>query len=94
MVKRGYYTIYKKGDAREPTNYREITLVSCFGKLFTAIISERLAAWASKNDIISDAQFGFKSEYCTVDAIFILESLISKYIRGKKRLYCSFIDLK
>lgn len=86
--------IYKKGDAREPTNYRGITLVSCFGKLFTAIINERLAAWVSKNDIISDAQFGFKSDYSTVDAIFILESLISKYIQGKKRLYCSFIDLK
>ena len=86
--------IYKKGDARDPTNYRGITLVSCFGKLFTTIISERLAAWASMNNIISDAQFGFKSDYSTVDAIFILESLLSKYIRDKKRLYCSFIDLK
>ena len=39
-------------------------------------------------------KFGFKSDYSTVDAIFILESLLSKYIRDKKRLYCSFIDLK
>ena len=34
------------------------------------------------------------ADYSTVDAIFILESLINKSIREKKRLYCAFIDLK
>ena len=68
--------------------------MSCFGKLFTIIINERLKKWALQNNIISDAQFGFKADYSTVDAIFILESLINKSIREKKRLYCAFIDLK
>jgi hypothetical protein len=35
--------IYKnKGDKFDPKNYRPITIASCLGKLFTAILNERL----------------------------------------------------
>ena len=68
--------------------------ISCFGKLFTVIVNERLKKWALQNDIVTDAQFGFKADYSTIDAIFILESFISKTLRDKKKLYCAFVDLK
>ena len=76
--------IFKKGDKNEPSNYRGITLISWFGKLFTHVINERLKRWATKTDIITDAQFGFKPDHNTVGAIFILQSLINKKIRDKK----------
>jgi len=31
--------IFKKGDSFDPNNYRGITLVSCFAKLFTVVIN-------------------------------------------------------
>ena len=31
-----------KGDKFNPKNYRPITIVSCFGKLFTAVLNARL----------------------------------------------------
>ena len=35
--------IYKnKGDKANPDNYRGITILSCFGKLFTAVLNNRL----------------------------------------------------
>ena len=35
--------IYKnKGDKAGPDNYRGITILSCFGKLFTAVLNNRL----------------------------------------------------
>jgi hypothetical protein len=34
--------IYKnKGDVKDPMNYRPITIISCLGKLFTAILNAR-----------------------------------------------------
>ena len=70
--------IFKKGEKNDPANYRGITLVSCLGKLFTNILNERLKSWATENNVITDAQFGFKADHSTVDAIFILQSLIDK----------------
>ena len=66
--------IHSKGDNQNPSKYRGITLLSCFGKLFTMVINERLKVWAMRQNIITDVQFGFKADYSTVDAIFILES--------------------
>ena len=62
--------------------------------MFTIIVNERLKKWAVQNDVITDSQFGFKADYGTIDAIFILESLIRKSLRGKNKLYCAFVDFK
>ena len=37
-----------KGDPMNPENYRAITLVSCLGKLFTAVLNERLKMFLSE----------------------------------------------
>lgn len=86
--------IHKKGDVNDPNNYRGITLVSCFAKLFTTILNNRLKQWSLDNEVITDAQFGFKSNYSTIDAIFILKHLIDTHIQSREKLYCPFIDLK
>ena len=46
--------IYKMGDQSDPANYRGITLISCFSKLFTSLVNERLKARSAKYDILSD----------------------------------------
>ena len=86
--------IYKKGDANETNNYRGITLISCFAKVFTSVINSRLKAWQYEHESSTDAQFGFKSNHSTTDAIFILKYLIDRQLSSKKKLYCAFIDLK
>ncbi|VDI14278.1 Hypothetical predicted protein [Mytilus galloprovincialis] len=69
--------IFKSGDANDAANYRGISLVSNLGKLFTTILNKRLLNWATVNDILSDAQFGFRNGYSTVDAVFCLYSVIT-----------------
>ena len=45
--------IYKgKGDVKSAENYRPITLLSCLGKLFTAILNKRLSNYLESNNII------------------------------------------
>jgi hypothetical protein len=50
--------------------------------------------WSSENNIISDAQFGFKQGFGTTDAIFALHGLVSNYLSKGKKLYCYFVDYK
>ena len=85
--------IYKnKGDPMNPENYRAITLVSCLGKLFTAVLNERINAFLSENEILSENQAGFRKFYSTSDHIFVLQSLFELQKLQNKKLYCTFID--
>lgn len=86
--------MHKKGDKNTVSNYRGITLVSCFSKLFTSILNSRIEKCCSNHKIISDAQFGFKKEMSTVDAIYILQSIVQKYLNRNDRLYVVFVDMK
>jgi len=64
--------IYKqKGDPSRP-----ISLLSCFGKLFTSILNSRLNAFSEQFNLIHETQAGFHEHFSTVDNIFILKSLI------------------
>ena len=92
--------IYKnKGEKSDPNNYRGISIISCLGKLFTALINERLTKFADLNEIIGEEQAGFRSGYSTQDHIFTLHAIIETYLNqinpkqsGGKQLYCAFID--
>ena len=63
--------LFKKGNVNDTNNYRGITLVSCLGKLFTSILNHRLLALDKAYSVITDAQFGFRKNLSTVDAIFV-----------------------
>ena len=83
-----------KGDPKQPENYRPITILSCFGKLFTSVINNRLKAYAENYDVIDDCQAGFRKNYSTADNMFIIKSLIDIARASKKKLHCCFIDFK
>ena len=87
--------IYKnKGDKNNPENYQPITLLSCVGKLFTAVINSRLNAFADNHEVITNSQAGFRKGYSTADNIFILNSLVEIMKSRSKKLYCVFVDFK
>jgi hypothetical protein len=48
-----------KGDKFNPKNYRPITIVSCFGKLFTAVLNARLSEFSDEILLINENQCGF-----------------------------------
>ena len=62
--------IYKKGDPGFCDNYRPICLLSIAGKVFAAMLRERLLT-AGVDNIIWTSQFGFRRGRSTEDAIFI-----------------------
>ena len=85
--------IYKnKGDINDPDNYRGITLLSCLGKLFTSVINERLTVFIDTNQIMSEAQAGFRKGYSTTDQIFTLKCIVELFLCQGRRLFCTFVD--
>ena len=85
--------IYKnKGDPLNPENYRPITLLSCLGKLFTAVLNDRLSNYLDENLILNENQAGFRKHYSTSDHIFALHSIFELLRLKQKKLYCAFVD--
>ena len=85
--------IHKSGSREDPGNYRGVSLLSCLSKIFTKILNNRLVKWANENQKMFEPQAGFtKGRSCT-DHIFILQTLIHKYVQRKRgRCYTMFID--
>ena len=87
--------IYKgKGSLDDPDNYRGISLISCLGKMFTALINNRLTIYLDKYNILGEEQAGFREKYSTSDHIFVLNTLINIYQAKDKQIYCAFVDYR
>ena len=68
--------IYKKGDQNMPTNYRPISLLSQFEKIFEKMLFSRLLSYLDKNQLLSKNQFGFRPNSSTQFAISTIYCLI------------------
>ena len=53
--------VHKKGSINDVQNYRGITLLSCFGKLFSRVINNRRKEWAETYHVYIEAQAGFRN---------------------------------
>ena len=63
--------IYKqKGSCDDPNNYRGLTILSCFGKLFTSVINNRLVEYFDENTTIGPEQAGILEGHSTVDHVY------------------------
>ena len=83
----------QEGSCDHPNNYSSgITILSCFGKLFTSVINNRLIEYFDENTTIGPEQAGFRAGHSTVDHVFTLHCIIDFFLAKKKRLYCLFID--
>ena len=61
--------IYKKGNVCEPTNYRPISLLSQFSKIFEKILFYRVIEYLKKFKLSSTRQYGFRKNSSTIHAI-------------------------
>lgn len=82
------------GSKDKPDNYRGITLLSCLGKLLTAVINHRLEKFIHEKSYIGNEQAGFRKGHSTADHIFVLHTLLEMYVKNNKRLYTCFVDYK
>ena len=75
--------LYKKGDKNKLENYRPITLVPIFSKVFERIMHDRISSFLNKFDIISESQNGFQKGKTTSLACFSLIKHITENIDNR-----------
>ena len=85
--------IYKKGDSQLLENYRPVSMLPIFGKLFEKIIYSRLYSFLMTKNIICGQQFGFRKHHSTSHAINYSVNLILDGIQSQKHVLGIFIDL-
>jgi len=76
--------IHKKGRL-ECVNYRRISLTCHSSKIFTSIILQRIKK--RTEEMLSEAQAGFRDHRSTIDQIFTLRQIAEKYEEYGKELY-------
>ena len=61
--------IFKKGDDSSFENYRPVSTLPIFGKIFEKIIYERLYSFLTTQKILNPQQFGFRKGHSTSHAL-------------------------
>ena len=81
-----------KGDYRDCSNYRGISLLAIAGKVMAKIVQLRLSRLAE--GVLTESQCGFRQERSTVDMIFSLRQIQEKAIEQDQELYMVFVDFR
>ena len=85
--------LYKKGDKHLCDNYRPISLLSCFNKIFEKLICRQLLNFINKYDILYDLQFGFRKKFSTTLALIETVDSIRRLIDQGNYVLGIFVDL-
>ena len=77
----------------DPDNYRGITLLTTYNKLFEALIWSRLKQWWYDERIISDLQGATRSGSSCIHTALTLQETISKEREGNRNVFVSYYDV-
>ena len=85
--------IFKKGNAEELGNYRPVSTLPIFGKIFEKVIYTRIYSFLQSQGILHKNQFGFRKSYSTSHAVNYSVKIIKDSIQKKNHVLGIFIDL-
>ena len=85
--------VYKSDDETEPDNYRPISLLSVFNRLFEKLMYHRLKSFLDNNNVLSKAQCGFREKHSTQHATLDTVNIIQNNTDLKLFTCGIFIDL-
>jgi hypothetical protein len=64
-------------------------------KLFSGILAGRIRDWLADHEVLSIFQAEFVRGKRKLDNVFIIKTIVDKYLRGKRgRIYWCFVDFE
>lgn len=85
--------IFKSGDKRDVFNYRPISILPMFAKVFECFLRDQIFLHLKHNNIISPLQFGFLEGSSTASAAISLTHNIFTNMGNNRKTSCLFLDL-
>ena len=85
--------IFKSGDKSDFQNYRPISVLPSFSKVFVKVVHSRLLSSLQSNNVLCRNQFGFRKNHSTYMALIELYDKVSLAIDNNEFSIGIFIDL-
>ena len=85
--------LFKKGSKFTPDNYRPISLLSSFNKVFERLICIQLLSFLEKYKILVKFQFGFRAKHSTILALTEIIDSVRCHLDNRDFVLGLFVDL-
>ena len=87
--------VFKDGDKHDFNNYRPISLLSSFSKLFEKIVANQLVRFLNSHNILYKHQYGFRANHNTSQPVLHFTEKIYHSLNEKPSVItlAIFIDL-
>lgn len=84
--------VHKSGPNSVPNNYRPISTLSPFSKIFELLMKNKLVAYLDSKNILGRCQYGFRSGSSTYDALSMFSSHLYSSLNTKQSVLSIFVD--
>ena len=74
-------------------NYRGITLLSTFSKLFEVLLWARIKPWWEENRIITQLQGACKGGISCLHTAFLLQETVSEQLESHRKIFVCYLDV-
>ena len=85
--------IFKSDDETDPSNYRPISLLSCFNRIFEKLVFKRLKSFFDERKIVNSSQYGSRQGHSTEHTILDSVNAIQSSMNAGKFSCGVFVDL-
>ena len=85
--------LFKKGDPMDIQNYRPISVLSVFSKIFEKVMHKRIVNFCNKFNVFSNSQHGFREGRSTESASYHFTQYIQNQLEKNKCVSGLFFDL-
>ena len=80
--------IHKAGSKTDVSNYRPISLLSCFSKIFEKLMHSRMVRFLDGNRSLSEMQYGFRKGRSCEHALLVAKNELLTSLNNKKISNC------
>ena len=84
--------LFKAGDRNDVSNYRPISLLPVFSKIFEKLIHKRVLSFLDKHDVLYSKQFGFRKQHSTIHALNTAITQVLHSLEKNHTVFGIFLD--